>query len=70
MGKTLIEGVGNYLIVSHPRLGNFVIVSTRSGRAARAVPKRQCQSKWTAICVAAWANSRHSHNNMHPEIER
>ena len=27
MGKTLIEGVGNYLIVPHARLGNCVIVN-------------------------------------------
>ena len=27
LGKTLIEGVGNYLIAAGPRLGNFVIVS-------------------------------------------
>ena len=28
MGKTLIEGVGNYLIVSCSHLGNCVIVNT------------------------------------------
>jgi len=28
LGKTLIEGVGNYLIAAHPQVGNFVIVST------------------------------------------
>jgi hypothetical protein len=32
VGKTLIEGVGNYLIVLHPRLGNYVIVN--NGRDA------------------------------------
>jgi len=27
LGKTLIEGVGNYLIAAHPQIGNSVIVS-------------------------------------------
>ncbi len=28
LGKTLIEGVGNYLIAAGPQVGNSVIVST------------------------------------------
>jgi hypothetical protein len=32
VGNPLIEGVGNYLIVADPSVGNFVIVS-RLGRA-------------------------------------
>ena len=38
VGKTLIEGVGNYLIILHPRLGNYVIVNKRSCVTSHNVP--------------------------------
>ena len=52
VGNSLIEGVGNYLIVPHHSLGNSVIVNTQSDGSGYAPKGAGCHR---SAAITTWA---------------